>query len=91
MPIDGSDPAENYKTVRGELERHSEALARKQEVVVANKIDLDPDGRIVQDLRSKLDKDIHSVSAVTGEGVKELGELLWQKVKETKTGQSTNL
>ena len=85
MPIDGSDPAENYKTIRGELERHSEALARKQEVVVANKIDLDPDGRIVQDLRSKLDKDIHSVSAVTGEGIKELSELLWQKVKKART------
>jgi GTP-binding protein len=91
MPADGSDPAENYKTVRSELERHSEALARKQEIIVANKIDLDPDGRIVQDLRSKLDKDIHSVSAVTGEGIKELSESLWKKVKETKTGQSTNL
>ena len=94
MPIDGSDPAENYKTIRGELERHSEALARKQEVVVANKIDLDPDGRIVQDLRSKLDKDIHSVSAVTGEGIKELSELLWQKVKKARTekaAQAENL
>ena len=85
MPVDGSDPAENYKTIRSELERHSEALARKQEVIVANKIDLDPNGRIVEDLRSKLDKDIHSVSAVTGEGIKELSELLWHKVKETKT------
>jgi len=85
MPTDGSDPAENYKTIRSELERHSEALARKQEIIVANKIDLDPDGRIVQDLRSKLDKDIHSVSAVTGEGIKELSELLWQKVKKART------
>jgi len=85
MPTDGSDPAENYKTVRSELERHSEALARKQEVVVANKIDLDPDGRIVENLRSKLDKDIHSVSAVTGEGIKELSESLWQKVKKVRT------
>ncbi len=85
MPADGSDPAENYKTVRSELERHSEALARKQEVIVANKIDLDPQGKIVEHLRSKLDKDIHSVSAVTGEGIRELSELLWKKVKETKT------
>jgi GTP-binding protein len=91
MPADGSDPAENYKTVRSELERHSEALARKQEVIIANKIDLDPNGRIVQDLRNKLDKDVHSVSAVTGEGIKQLSELLWKKVKETKTGQNTNL
>jgi GTP-binding protein len=91
MPADGSDPAENYKTIRGELERHSEALARKQEIIVANKIDLDPDGRIVQDLRSKLDKDIHSVSAVTGEGIKELSELLWKKVKKARTEKAAQV
>jgi GTP-binding protein len=91
MPVDGSDPAENYKTVRSELERHSEALARKQEIIVANKIDLDPNGRIVQDLRSKLDKDIHSVSAVTGEGIKELSESLWQKVKKARTEKAAQL
>ena len=91
MPTDGSDPADNYKTIRSELERHSEALARKQEVIIANKIDLDPDGTIVQNLRSKLDKDIHSVSAVTGEGIKELSELLWQKVKKARTEKAAQI
>jgi len=91
MPTDGSDPAENYKTVRSELERHSEALARKQEIIVANKIDLDPNGRIVQDLRSKLDKDIQPVSAVTGEGIKELSELLWKKVKKARTEKAAQV
>ena len=32
----------------------------------------------------KLDKEIHPISAVTGQGIKELTELLWQKVKEIK-------
>ena len=91
MPTNGSDPVENYKTIRIELERHSKALADKPEVIVANKIDLDPDGGIVHNLRSNLNKDLHPISAVTGEGIKELSELLWQKVKEMKTGQSTNL
>jgi len=83
MPSDGSDPAENYRTIRRELEQHSKALAQKQEVIVANKIDLDPEGGIVQNLRSNLDKDLHPISAVTGKGIKELSELLWQKVKGT--------
>jgi len=85
MPTDGSDPAENYYAIRRELEQYSKALAQKTEIIVANKIDLDPDGKIVKNLKKKLNKTIHPISAVTGEGIKELSELLWQKVKELKT------
>lgn len=92
MPVDGSRPAENYKAIRQELELYSKALAKRPEVIVANKIDLDPDGKAVADLkkrlaslsRSGLKKTVYPISAVTGEGIKELTELLWQKVKEAK-------
>ena len=84
MPIDGSDPANNYQVIRNELGRYSKALAQKQEVIVANKIDLDPNGKKVKELKKKLKEDVHPISAVTGKGVKELTELLWQKVKEAK-------
>jgi len=84
MPTDGSDPVENYKAIRSELENYSKALAQKQEVIVVNKIDLDPDGKIVKELKEKLQQPVHEISAVTGSGVKELTELLWQKVKELK-------
>jgi len=85
MPTVGSDPVCNYKTIRSELEQYSKELAQKQEIIVANKTDLDPDGKIVNDLTEKLNKDIHPISAVTGSGIKELSELLWQKVKELKS------
>jgi GTP-binding protein len=85
MPIDGSAPADNYKAIRKELKLYSKALAAKTEIIVANKIDLDPDGKIVKGLKKKLRKKICPVSAVSGTGVKELTELLWQLVKETKT------
>jgi GTP-binding protein len=81
MPVDGSDPAENYYVIRRELQQYSKALAEKDEVVVANKIDLDPDGEKIKDLKKKLDKAIYPISAVTGKGVKKLTELLWQKIK----------
>jgi GTP-binding protein len=84
MPTDGSDPAENYKSIRHELEQYSKELAKKQEIIVANKIDLDPDGKIVEELKKKLKKEVHTISAVTGSGIKELSELLWQQVKELK-------
>ncbi len=85
MPTDGSEPAKNYKVIRKELKLYSKALAEKREVIVVNKIDLDPDGKIVKELKKKLRKKIYPISAATGAGVKELTETLWQKVKETKT------
>jgi GTP-binding protein len=84
MPTVGSDAVENYKAIRRELEQYSKALAQKAEFIVANKIDLDPDAKIAKNLRKELGKEIIPISAVTGAGIKELSELLWQKVKETK-------
>jgi GTP-binding protein len=85
MPIDGSAPADNYKAIRKELKLYSKALAAKTEIIVANKIDLDPDGKTAKELKKKLRKKIYLVSAVAGTGVKELTETLWQLVKETRT------
>lgn len=88
MPVDGSDPADNYWAIREELEQYSKALVEKEEVIVANKIDLDPDGEIVEGLRAKLNQTIHPISAATGQGIKELSELLWQKVRLVKNTPS---
>ena len=84
MPTAGTEPVENYRAIRSELKQYSEALAQKPEVIVANKIDLDPDGKIVKGLRKQLPNEVHAISAVTGSGIKELTEVLWQKVKEVK-------
>ena len=85
MPTDGSEPAENYYSLRSELEQYSKALAQKCEFIVANKMDLDPNAKIVKKLGKKLKKPIYPISAVTGSGIKELSELLWKKVKEART------
>jgi GTP-binding protein len=84
MPIDGSDPSKNYKTIRNELEKHSKALSQKPEVIIANKVDLDPEGKALKNLEEKLRLPIHPISAVTGSGIKDLTELFWQKVKDMK-------
>jgi GTP-binding protein len=84
MPTDESDPVANYHAIRKELAQYSETLAQKEEVIVANKIDLDPDGSRIADLRSRLSHDIAPISAATGQGIKELTEVLWQKIKSLK-------
>jgi GTPase len=89
LPVDGSDPAKNYKTIRKELSQHSEALADKQEVIVANKTDLDPDGKLLAALKKKLKrKDIIGVSAVSGEGIRDLCETLWKLTRKPGTKEA---
>ncbi len=85
MPTDGSGPAENYNKIRNELAQYSKALVEKPEVIIANKIDLDPDAVAVKHLEEQLGKTVVPISAVTGSGIKELSEILWQKVKALKT------
>ena len=86
MPADGSDPVTNYRAINRELALHSPALAQKRQLVVLNKLDLDPDGTVVAAIARRLGKNGKAavrISAVTGAGVRELNEKLWKLVKET--------
>ncbi len=69
VPIDGSDPVANYRTIRGELERYSRALASRPEIVVLTKIDLtgadEARGRFV----GETGIEPMAISAVTGQGI----------------------
>ncbi|MHC4623661.1 MAG: GTPase ObgE [Planctomycetota bacterium] len=84
MPADGSDPVENYKAIRSELEQYSEVLAAKAEIVVANKMDLAPDRDVANELEAELKQTVYPISAVVGTGIKQLCEVLWQKVRQSK-------
>ena len=87
LPADGSDPVENYAKIRGELDFHSHVLTAKLELVVLNKVDLDPDGTVAGVIAERL-KERYSlpfspmtISAVSGAGITELKEVLWKMVK----------
>ena len=82
MPTDESDPVENYKKIKEELALHSSVLAKKQEVVVLNKMDLDPEGVIADDIEQRLGiEDVMRISAVAGQGLEKLNEKLWLMAK----------
>ncbi len=83
-PIDGTDPVENYHKIRNELEKHSSELATKEEIIVANKLDLDIDNERLKDFEDKIGKQFIAISAVSGQNTKELAEMLWEKVQEKK-------
>ena len=89
QPMDGSNPADNYRKIREELTKHSEELAHKHEIIVANKTDLSIDGSEVAQLKEELGTDnIFEISAATGEGVNELCEALWKIVKGKDTQET---
>ena len=94
QPADGApSPEEAYKSIRQELQAYSTTLAGKPEVVAANKMDLMADDDAVRELSEAVGCKVSSVSAVTGRGLTELIERLWEAVQphREETPQRTTL
>jgi GTP-binding protein len=72
-PPDGTPaPVEAYRIVREELRAFSETLAAKEELVALNKVDAGPVDETLMSLRRETDREVCPVSAVTGNGLREL-------------------
>jgi GTP-binding protein len=81
-PTDQSDPAENYRKIRAELEAFSAELAAKPEIVAANKMDMATDDEALAKLRSALPQlRIMPISGVSHQGLSELLEELWRTLR----------
>jgi GTP-binding protein len=76
----GRDPVEDFDVISRELKLYSPAMLDKPQLVAANKIDAVDDPARVTALEKrarKLKLAFFRISAVTGEGVKELLEAAW--------------
>jgi len=79
LPVDGSDPLENAKTIVSELEQHNEKLAGKPRWVVFNKLDLMLEEE-AQEIMTRVleglnwEGEVHSISAFNRTGTKELSQ-----------------
>ena len=84
-PSDSSDPAENYRVIRRELEAFSAELGGKREVIAANKLDLAIDEEAIEKLRAALpDKEIFAISGASHQGLQPLMDRLWDVLREEK-------
>jgi len=84
-PLDGAPrPQEAYRVIREELRKYSPHLAAKPELVVANKMDLTDASKRLDELRSAIDAEVLSISAVTGRGLEPMVERLWQVLAQAK-------
>ena len=89
FPPDGSSPAENYRVIRKELEAFSPKLAEKQEVIAANKMDLETEGQTAFDtLCAELPgKQIFPMSGATQQGITPMLEKLWVRLMEIREAE----
>jgi GTPase len=69
MPLDDSDPVENYRMVRRELELYRQELATKPEVIAVSKSELTGSAEVRQRMEDELGLPVLAVSAVTGQGL----------------------
>ena len=77
----GRDPVSDLNTVRQELELFQPTLAAKPQIVAANKLDaVDDESRVTAVARraAELKLPFFQVSGVTGAGVPDLVEAMWQ-------------
>jgi GTP-binding protein len=72
FPADGSDPVDNYRTIRQELVLYRPALAEKPEIVAVSKSELTGSGEARSRLEQELGRPVLGISAVTGAGLADL-------------------
>lgn len=75
--VEGRDPLEDIKAINKELEAYDPAILEKPQVIAANKMDVCMEGsvEIIEKLRKEFEPkgiEVFSISAVSGQGVKEL-------------------
>ena len=83
--VEGRDPVEDIQKIDLELERYSPELATRPQIIVANKKDLLPEGTDLEAFESyvkSLGRDLYYISALTGEGTKELVSAVSRKLDE---------
>lgn len=72
MPMDGSDPVDNYRAIRDELRAYDVDLADRPEIVAVSKAELPGAEEVQRQLAASIDGDVLLFSSVTGAGLKEL-------------------
>ena len=73
--IEGRNAVEDFEIINNELKSYSEKLSTRKQIIVANKIDAMQDEtnyKELEKLANKKNIEIFRISAVTGEGIREL-------------------
>lgn len=81
---EGRDPYEDYQIIRKELESFSPKLLNKQEIIIANKMDIPSAKDNLIEFKKKVNKDIYEISAINNQNLDTIINVLSELVKNTK-------
>lgn len=90
VPADSDDIAEAYRILLGELEKFNPQLMDKERILAISKSDM-LDDELREEIEKTLPADVPHVfiSAVTGEGLTELKDVLWAAVSDDRNRLAT--
>ena len=72
---EGRNPVEDFYAINKELRKYSEKLSTRKQIIVANKIDVMQDEKLLKEVEALAKKEgleFYKISAVTKEGVQQL-------------------
>ena len=81
---EGRDPYDDYQVIRKELEEFSPKLLNKQEIIIANKMDLPESKENLVKFKQKIAKEVYEISALNNQNLDKLINALSELVKNTK-------
>ena len=81
---EGRDPYNDYEVIRKELEEFSPKLLNKQEIIIANKMDLPNSKENLSKFKKKINKDVYEISALNNQNLDKLINVLSELVKNIK-------
>ncbi len=86
VPSDESDPVENYRSIRSELDLYSEELAGKPELLIGTKSDLTGASKAARELSKNTGHEVLTISSATGDNLDALIGKLWELVSAYRAG-----
>jgi GTP-binding protein len=80
--MDGTDPWENYQTIRRELVAFDPTLGERKEFVVITKSDLPEAEEVQTQFSERLGQDVWLISSATGNGLKQLTNAIYASLSD---------
>lgn len=81
---EGRNPVDDFNKINNELKKYSKTLASKKQIVVANKMDVANDEKLIKEIEKKCKDEnlkLFKISAATNEGLDELINYVAQELK----------
>jgi GTP-binding protein len=83
--MDGTDPIENYRAIRSELEQYGNGLAERPEILAVSKAELPSAAEVQKKLAAESGREVLLFSSVTGQGLDKLLQEAHAVLKQVKT------